>query len=545
MQYDLIIVGGGVNGCGIFRDAALRGLKCLLIEKSDFGSETTGASSQMIHGGARYLFSNRKTTKLSSIDSGYIQKIAGHLLFRIPFMVPVYPKANRPRWMSRVYFELMETFFENYDRFATKKNSHTHTRLNREQTLELEPDLAEDLLGALTFDEWGIDTNRLCIGNVLAGEEEGGLAFNHHEVQQVLKEGGKVTGVRVKDLLGGEVKDFQGALVVNTTGPWADHFAKMAGCRVPLRPAKGVHVGFDRRLTNYAILSRAIDNRSIFMMPYQNTAFLGTTDDDYFGDPGDIPIVEDEVEYLLEGMERVFPRIREARMTHAWAGVRPTLYGRGSYEDDLSRDHRVFDHEAIEGVAGFLSLAGGKLASYRLMSEDLVDLAVKKLGRGGDCRTHIVPLPGADREIDVAFLAGQFSLDTFAVNRLVYRYGSRAYEVLELTREKPQNRNVLCECDPVLAAEARYVIRKEKVKTLEDMIRRTRLSLGPCQGTSCFHLAAQILGEELGYTVSRVFSQYARSLQKRWEQKRHILKGVALQQEELLVQTALNLAKVQ
>ena len=161
MQYDLIIIGGGVNGCGILRDATLRGLKCLLLERNDFGSETTGASSQMIHGGARYLFSDRKTTRLSSLDSGYIQKIAGHMLFRIPFLVPVFPKSKWPRWMSRVYFELMETFFENYDRFAGMKNSHTHTRLSREQALELEPDLAEDLLGAVSFDEWGIDGARL------------------------------------------------------------------------------------------------------------------------------------------------------------------------------------------------------------------------------------------------------------------------------------------------------------------------------------------------------------------------------------------------
>ncbi|MDX1386843.1 MAG: glycerol-3-phosphate dehydrogenase/oxidase, partial [bacterium] len=482
MELDLIVIGGGVNGCGIARDAAMRGLKCALIERNDFGAETTNASSRMIHGGARYLFSNRKTTKLSSIDSGAIQKIAPHLLFRIPFIFPVLKKPGWPDWARRFYLELLETLFENYDGFRGYKNSKKHTRLGKDQVLALEPDLTEDVLGAVTFDEWGIDTNRLCIHNVISAEEHGAQAFNHTEVTKILKEGGRVVGVWTRDRLTGEALEFRAKMVVNATGPWCDRLAQLAGCRVPLRPAKGVHLSFDRRLTNYAVLARAIDDRSIFLMPYQNTTIAGTTDDDYFGDPGDIPLLEDEVEYLLEGIGRVFPRIREARMTHAWAGVRPTLYKRGPYEDDLSRDHKIFDHSESENTPGFLSLAGGKLASYRLMSEELVDVVMKKLGKAGECRTHLEPLPGAERKVEAQDLVKQFGIDLYAANRLVYRYGGRAYEVLDLSRDAPRYRNITCSCDPILEAELRYALRKEKAKSLEDLRRRTRLSLGPCQG---------------------------------------------------------------
>jgi glycerol-3-phosphate dehydrogenase len=470
------------------------------------------------------------------LDSGFIQKIASHLLFRIPFLVPVLKKEKWPMWGHHFYMELMETFFENYDHFSAMKNGLPHTRLTAEGALAVEPDLTENLVGAVSFDEWGIDTNRLCIANILSAQEAGAQARNHTEVTRIIKEGGRVMGVVTRDLITGETAEHRGKLTVNATGPWADHLAKMAGCRVPLRPSKGVHVGFDRRLSNYAILAKAIDGRSIFLMPYQNISFMGTTDDDYFGDPGDIPIIEDEVNYLLEGISHVFPRVRHARITHAWAGIRPTLYQRGPNEEDLGRHHKVFDHEVDEGTLGFLSIAGGKLAAYRLMSEELVDVAVKKLGKGGECRTHVVPLPGAGRRVVVQDLAKQFDIPLMAAERLVYRYGGRAYEVLELTREKSSFRNMICSCDPVTEAELRFAIRFEGARTLEDLKRRTRATLGPCQGMRCFLGAAQVLGEELKLSPKQVWEQVRLAHTKRWQEKIPALSGVGTQQEELMAQ---------
>ncbi|MGH9896880.1 MAG: FAD-dependent oxidoreductase, partial [bacterium] len=168
MEFDLIVIGGGVNGCGIARDAAMRGLKTLLVEKNDFGSGTTGASSQMIHGGARYLLSSVKTTKTSSIDSGYIRRIAPHLLFRIPFLFPVLKQPPKSEWARKIYLTLLETYFEAYDRYSKLKKGRPHTRLNPEEALSLEPELNPEMVGAVTFDEWGIDSFRLCIANVVS-----------------------------------------------------------------------------------------------------------------------------------------------------------------------------------------------------------------------------------------------------------------------------------------------------------------------------------------------------------------------------------------
>lgn len=544
MDFDLIVIGGGVNGCGIARDAAMRGFKVALIEKNDFGSGTTGASSQMIHGGARYLLSDVKTTRMSSIDSGYIQKIVPHLLFRIPFIFPVLPKPGKSEFARKVYLEALEAYFEAYDKFSALKNGKPHTRLSSEEAHALEPDLVDGLLGAITFDEWGIDSFRLCMGNVLSAVEHGCEAFNHTEVTEIFKESGRVAGVRLRDTLTGDRRELRAKLVFNAGGPWVPRIAEMAGVEVKLRPAKGVHLVIDRRISNYALMATAIDGRSIFMMPYQNTTIVGTTDDDYFGDPDEIPILEDEIEYLLDGIEQVFPRIRQARVINAWAGVRPTLYYRGEYEDDLSREHAIYDHETRDRVPGFLSIAGGKLASYRLMSQEAVDVVCHKLGRIAPCRTHQVPLPGGERNVDPEQLAKEFRMPLFAVNRLVYRHGARAVRILEQVRERPAMGNLICQCEPVLECELRYAVRHEWARTLGDLRRRTRFSIGPCEGTRCFMMGAQILGEELGWSAKETFEQVKAFMAKSWKGRAPILDGVSLQQEELCSATYYNVGNL-
>ncbi|HCU26050.1 MAG TPA: FAD-dependent oxidoreductase [Deltaproteobacteria bacterium] len=544
MQFDLIVIGGGVNGCGIARDAAMRGLKTVLIEKNDFGSGTTGASSQMIHGGARYLISDVETTRLSSLDSGYIQKIAPHLLFRIPFLFPVMAKPGRSGRAQKIYLEFLETYFEAYDKFSPLKNGKPHTRLNKEEALALEPDLSENLIGAVTFDEWGIDSFRLCLGNVASAAEHGAEIHNHTEVTEILKEGGRVVGVKVRHLLDGARSELRAKIVFNAAGPWVPKIAELAGCEVKLRPAKGVHLVIDRRIVNYAIAANAIDGRSIFIMPYQNTTIIGTTDDDYFGDPDAIPILEDEIEYLLDGIEQVFPRVRQARIIHAWAGVRPTLFKRGPYEDDLSREHEIFDHETAEHTPGFLSIAGGKLASYRLMSEEAVDAVCRKLGVSSPCRTHQVPLPGGERILNPEDLAKEYGVPLFAANRLVYRHGARAMRILEMVRERAAQGNVICQCEPVLECELRYAVRHEWARSPGDLRRRTRYSIGPCQGTRCSMMGAQILGEELNWSPEEVFRQLRSFEEKSWHGRAPILDNVSVQEEELAAFTFCNVGNV-
>ncbi|MBI2336129.1 MAG: glycerol-3-phosphate dehydrogenase/oxidase [Deltaproteobacteria bacterium] len=530
MEFDLIVIGGGVNGCGIARDAAMRGVKTLLIERDDFACAASGNNSQMIHGGARYLTSDLKTTQLSSIDSGYIQKIAPHLIFRIPFIFPILkPDHKRSKWR----LALLDAYFRAYDRFGRWKNAKPHLRLSREEALKLEPDLSPDITGAVTFDEFGIDSPRLSLLNALSAHEHGATLKNHTQVLGLILESGAVVGVKVKDLLKGTCEEYRSKIIFNATGPWASKLARLAGVEIKVRPTKGVHITFEGRFLNTAIMTQAIDGRTIFIMPHQNTTILGTTDDDYFGDPGDIPILEDEVEYLLEGVERVFPRIRQARMLRAWAGVRPTLYRRGLYEDDLSREHWIIDHETQDAVAGLVSVIGGKLASYRILAEEATDLICQKLSLQAVCHTHEEPLPGGDAALNIEALAKLHDLDALTVERLTFRHGTLAKKVLSLLGVQPSNANRICQCEPVMAAEIRYAVRSEFCRSLEDLRRRTRFSIGVCGGNDCVFLAAVILGEELGWEPLRVFKEVNLFLQNKWKETVPVLQGEQLAQSEL------------
>ncbi len=531
--YDVAIIGGGINGTGIARDCSLRGLKVALFEKNDLSSGATGACTGMIHGGARYLLNDIHTTHLSSLDSGYIQKIAPHLLFRIPFVTPVL----KQDFMPKVYIELLETFFEAYDKFAPLKNSKPHTKLTKEELKALEPGITDDAIGAISFDEFGIDTFRLCTENALSAAEHGAGIHNHTEVKQLLTEGKEVKGVRVKDTFSGETKDIHARIVMNAAGPWLPGVAGLAGTTVKIRPGKGIHLILDRRAANIGIVIKAIDGRQVFMMPHDNTFIIGTTDDDYYGDLNNLWATHDEIEYLLQAAEHYFPRIREYRIMRVMVGVRPTLYAWGKNEDALYREHRIVDHEAEDGVKGFLTIAGGKLASYRLMSEEATDVICKKLGCKSTCKTHTEPLPGGHFIPDVKKLAQQYGLDPYVVSRISYRHGSKTEEILKLTQDEPSNGNIVCECEPVIEAEIRYAIRNEWARTIPDLRRRTRLGTGSCQGRRCTVRAAYILGEELGLDADGIKKMIQGFIKERWKGKAPILTDKQLAEEELNLST--------
>ncbi len=525
--YDVAVIGGGVVGTGVARDCAMRGLKTLLVEKKDFSGGTSGSCMGMIHGGLRYLLYDVQTTKLSCTDSGFIQKIAPHLLFRIPFITPVMKDDSYP-------IDLVETFMECYDDFAHLKKSKKHTRLTREEAKQLEPGLADNIVGAVTIDEYGISPFRLCVGNAVSASEHGADVRNHTQVVRLLKNDcGAVTGLILKDLMTGAGEQVSAKLVVNAGGPWAPKIAEMAGVSVRLRPGKGINVFFDRRISNYAVVAEAIDGRQVLIMPYENTTMMGCTDDDFYGDLDHLTATHDEVEYLLQALERVFPSIREHRMIRVMSGVRPTLFEWRKIEDKLTREHEVFDHEKRDGVPGFISIVGGKLATFRIMAEETTDLICKKLDRQAKCNTHVEPLPGGDSAVDVDALALQYNVPGYVIRRLFARHGSRCVRVLDMIKEDRHLGNLVCRCEPVTEAEIRYVIRNEWARTLDDVRRRTRLGTGPCQGARCNYKAAAVLADELGLPPEKTWEAAAAFLQERWKGKFPILRGAQIAQEEL------------
>src|SRR5438477_214261 len=337
-----------------------------------------------------------RPAKLACLDSGYIQRIAPHLLFHIPFLYPVSPKKpGEPSLADRALLYGAECYFEAYDKYQPLKNGKPHTRLTDEELHELEPGIVSGTLGAVTMDEYGIDPFRLCALNARSAAAHGATIRNHTVVTRLLREGAAVVGAEIEDARTGAREKVRARAVLNAGGPWAPKIAALAGVAVRIRPGKGVHLTLDRRLSNYGIICKAVDGRDVFVMPHEDSSIIGTTDDDFYGDPDELTVTQDEVEYLLQAVEHTFPSVRSARVLRAWAGVRPTLFAYGPLEDALSRDHHIYDHEE-DGAPGFYSIVGGKLASFRAMAQEAVDLIAHKAGNSQPCRTHEVPLPGGE-----------------------------------------------------------------------------------------------------------------------------------------------------
>jgi glycerol-3-phosphate dehydrogenase len=507
---DVVVIGGGVNGTGVARDATMRGLRVALFERNDLAFGASGNNSGMIHGGGRYLKSDPEVTETSCRDSGHIQRIAPHLLFRIPFIMPV-------PYSRRIMLPLMDAYFEAYDRYQPLKRGKRHTRLDADELYALEPGLAGNLVGGVTFDEWGIDGARLCSANAVDASERGatirvGCTIEHIERDDA----GAVRAVTWRDRHDGSTGRLTTRVVVNATGAWAPVTAslgKLAAKTARVRPGKGIHVVFDRRLTNYAISSQTIDDRTIFIEPWQNVSIIGTTDDDYYGDLDDVVANSEEVRYLVEGIARLFPAVRKSRIIGTYAGVRPTLYSYGPLEDQLSREHEVIDH-AEHGADGLYSMIGGKLASYRLFSEEMVDVLARRFDLARACTTHIVALPGGDEPVDALELARSLHIDAVAGRRIGYRHGSRAERIAERIARTPSEARVVCICEPVVEAEVRHVIAEEFARTVDDVSRRTRLGRGACGGMRCAARCGAIVAEQTGDDPANGMRQALRFLHR-------------------------------
>ena len=520
-DHDVCVIGGGVTGAGVARDLSLRGLSVLLLEKGDWGAGTTGGSSWMIHGGPRYLEFDWDTTRLSTQDAGYIVSIARNLVYRVVFIIPVLPH-------DRNNIERMETAMEVYDRFQPLKKAHPHTRLTAAEARQAEPGLTPEVIGAVTMEEWGVDPHRLVYANVEDAVAHGARAMNHTKVIDLIRDGGKVIGVQYR-ASDGSMSEARARVVVNATGPWSPEVSGMAGVPVKLRAAKGIHIVYPHRISNFSISSESIDGRDLLMVSHAGFTLLGTTDDDFYGNLDSVDVLQDEVEYLLQAFERVFPSIRSYRPARTTTGVRPTLYKWRRYEDELSRRYEVIDH-ATQGVEGFVTIAGGKLSMYRLMAEETSDAVCRKLGHQAQCTTATTPLPGNESDMEPPVELGRrCRIPALAAVKLQSRHGSRAEKILDDARDG----RIVCRCEPLTEAELAYAARREQVRTLADAFRRVGLAAGPCAGSACVMRAAEVIGRELGWSTLQRLDAVREYVRGAWLGRAPVLGQSGWAQEEL------------
>lgn len=509
---EVLVVGGGITGAGIARDAAMRGFRTALVERGDFAAGTSGRSSRLIHGGLRYL--EHGAVRLvfeASRERRTLLRIAPHLVWPQTFLFPVFAGSRVPAWKLAAGFAL-------YDALALLRNVKAHRWLSKRALLRLEPGLRpRGLQGGVRYYDAQCDDARLTLANVRAAHQAGALVANYVTVEAFEIADGRVRGVRARDLLTGARLTIHAHLVVNATGPWSD--AMRHDGRTLLRPTKGAHVAVPRsRLGNHAAVTllSPVDGRVMFVLPWGDLAYIGTTDTDYVGDPDAVRVDGADVVYLLRSANAVFPdaRLQPGDIVSAWAGVRPLLRPPDERSPGaVSREHQVLDDP------GLLSVVGGKLTTYRVVAADVVDRAATALhklnGRAIPPRapTDREPLPGGETANLLPLTAEleRDGLSRASAEYVVRLHGTEAPAVARLARSSPALAQPVITGHPALRAQLVHAARRELAVTLTDLLlRRTHVFFEvPGHAVSEAAALADLVGAELGWDAARKASELA------------------------------------
>ncbi len=515
--FDLIIIGGGITGAGIARDAAMRGLSVVLLEKGDFASGTSSRSSKMIHGGLRYLKQLQiRLVRESLREREVLLKTAPHLVHPFPYILPVYEGGPNTRLQLKVGLVA-------YDLLAGSRRVEHHTMLSADEVLRMEPALRRDgLRGGFRYYDCLVDDARLTLITIRSAANHGAAVISYAEVTDLERDEERVTGVRFRDHLDGRTGAIKGRVVVNATGPWTDELRAKSEAPPILRPTKGIHLTLPHSslpLSSIVAFS-AIDNRLVFAVPLGNCTYAGTTDTDYTASPDQAQADAADVQYLLDSLNATFQGLQASPsdVISTWAGVRPLVAEEGA-PSDVPRDYDI----QIESP-GFFSITGGKLTTYRAMAEELLDLVVQREGKrfgwsATTCRTAENPLPGGyldrfDRfaGATISALEESWGLSRPVAERLVRTYGTDYVKVLGYVLPDRQLLRPLLPNGSVLRVEAVYAAAEEMALTLEDfMARRTDLMLfDHNHGLSAASEAARLMARVLGWDRRRQRQQVQR-----------------------------------
>ncbi len=515
-EFDLLIIGGGINGCGAARDAAQRGLKVALVEQRDWASGTSSRSAKLVHGGLRYLATFQLGLVRESTAERAVQtRVAPHLVKPILFLMPVYAQHKHSLWFMNLGLWV-------YDALALFRIPKIHRKYRRRKALTLQPNLrAEGLRGALTFYDTAANDARLTLENALDAQQLGAVTVNYARVTGLVSNAdGHITGARVTDALGDQTVNVRARLTLNTTGPWTDRLLALTGVhtRPTLRNTKGAHLVIDagRLPVHHAVaMIHPEDQRPLFIIPWGPHVYVGTTDFDTEEDPDHIHADTRDLNSLLEALNHYFPeaRITPKDIVSSWCGIRPLV----APDAQISASAVSREHVIHEEPRGLLTMVGGKLTTYRLMARELVDQAARILAtkpRPGhadgpkiaSCQTRDRSLPGAvgirdqtDLDDLAARLTDRDNLPPVVATHLANTYGCRAEELLRSAA--PEDLQLLCPPLPYVWAEIDYNVRTEHARTLVDFFaRRTQLLLRDPEGClKVASLTAERMGDLLGW----------------------------------------------
>jgi glycerol-3-phosphate dehydrogenase len=429
----------------------------------------------------------------------------------LPFLVPIYQDSSRGLIKVRIGLKL-------YDLLTPGRDRERYRVLRPIDTLSLEPAIqAEGLRGAgYYFDDLLVLPERFCLENVLSACRHGARAYNYAEVEEFVRDaGGRLTAVRVRDLLTDRVATLGTRVVVNASGPWVDGLRERAGVNERgkriIRTTKGIHCLLPR-ITERAVYHSTSDDRMIFVIPWREFSLVGTTDTDFDGDLDRVHATGEEVAYLLQEVRKAVPdrRLTASEVAYTYAGVRPLTFEEGKRASDVSRAHKVIAEED----GRFLSITGTKLTCYRSLAEDVGDLIAARVGRRRGSRTARLTLDGLDEEVgtvearawlDVSAEMAASGLSRETLETLVMTYGRGFRRVVELAGKLPDGREPLCPQNPEIVAQLHLAVHDELALSLQDvLLRRTGIGTSRCQGLDCAEAIGARMAALAGWTPRRL-----------------------------------------
>lgn len=485
IKTDIIIIGGGATGCGIARDLSLRGVHHYLIEKGDFASGATGACHGLLHSGGRYAVNDPEAAKECITENTILRKIAqkcvettGGLFVRLP--------GDSKRYR--------DAFLKSCEEVGIDTEV-----LSPSKALDLVPSLNPALEEAIMVPDCSIDPFRLCMLNAYTSRRRGGGILIHHEVIEIIREKGRCVGIKARERLTSQIKEIRAPIIINATGAWGDKIARLSGSSVPMTLSKGSLIISNHRLTNMVINRLRPPSDGDIIVPNEAVCLAGTTSV-AVDDPDVLDVDPSEVDLVANQAEQMIPSFGTTRLIRAYTGVRPLLKSTDRDSRAISRGFRIIDHKN-----GMFSILGGKLSTYRLMAEKMVDLIMEQMGLTSTCKTANLPLEGQEELSGYPLSKRLKSLD-----------------------------NIVCECELVSRDAVEHAINSLGIQYVGDIQHRTRLGMGPCQGGFCTYRALGIM-QELGRVSPedslKILKEF---LQRRFKGIRPALWGDQLREEQLV-----------
>jgi glycerol-3-phosphate dehydrogenase len=499
LSTDVLVIGGGATGAGVAWDAALRGLDVVLADRLDLAQGTSGRFHGLLHSGGRYVVKDPQAAIECIGENRILRRIAADCIEDTGGMFVTTP------WDDPAYAERFAQ--------ACRQSGVDCEEIPVGEALRAEPRVHPGISRAFRVPDANIDVWKTVWALGHGAQQRGARILPYHEAVAILRDGDEVIGARLRKGRSGEEIEVRARVTVNAAGAWAGRIADLAGIEgVRVLPGRGIMIAMNHRLVDTVINRCQMPTDGDILVPIRTVSVIGTTDQ-HSDDPDDHTVLESEVDAMLDGGERLVPGFRQARALRVWTGVRPLFEdakSAGTHTRDVTRAHALLDHAQRDGVGRFITITGGKLTTFRLMAQETVDAVCAGLGETRPCTTAIEPLPGSESGAH-------------------YRLGER----LERKEARLIDEQIICECEMVPRRALLEVLDRTKTTNIDDIRRRLRLGMGPCQGGFCLYRATGILHELDDLTAEAADASLLEFLQERWKGVWPVLYGDQLRQARL------------